>query len=217
MLAGTRYPTGIADGSKLTFAWLGGTEPGEHHYYRIQSDTFVIEFVNSRNDANHVHAVWREFDGDFGADLLGDHLREHHSKQQHAAEQGQVTGVWRDIFNGKDLSGWKANAYPQSWTIVDGTIRAKATKASSHLFFTGDSSAPFVSFKNFELEAEVRSERKSNGGIFIHTDYQTKTSFLRLAKGYEVQLNSSDHEARKTGSLYDVIDLPTSPLRIRLV
>jgi len=114
VLAGTRYPTGIADGSKLTFAWLGGTEPGEHHYYRIQSDTFVIEFVNSRNDANHVHAVWREFDGDFGADLLGDHLREHHSKQQHAAEQGQVTGVWRDIFNGKDLSGWKANAYPQS-------------------------------------------------------------------------------------------------------
>jgi hypothetical protein len=78
VLAGTRYKGKILDGSKLSFAWLGGLKRSQMHYYCIQSDVFVIEYANSRNDVNHAHAVWREFDGDFGRDLLGDHLRDHH-------------------------------------------------------------------------------------------------------------------------------------------
>ena len=62
------------DGKRdLHFAWAGGLERGEGHYYRIQSDQFLFEYDNTQNGANHVHAVWRDFDGDFGRDLLKEH------------------------------------------------------------------------------------------------------------------------------------------------
>ena len=62
---------------QITFAWAGGFERGEPHYYRVQGPTFLIEYDNTQNDANHVHSVWRDFDGDFGRDLLRDHLERH--------------------------------------------------------------------------------------------------------------------------------------------
>jgi hypothetical protein len=62
---------------RLTFAWAGGTERGDRHYYRVQGPTFLIEYDNTQNDANHVHTVWRDFDGDFGADLLKEHYKRH--------------------------------------------------------------------------------------------------------------------------------------------
>src|SRR5437762_12636814 len=96
---------------------------------------------------------------------------------------------WRELFNGHDLTGWKANAYPDSWSVVDGAIKANATKESSHLFYVGDREEGFERFKDFELEVVARSEPNSNGGVFIHTDYSTMTAALRLAKGYEIQLN----------------------------
>lgn len=58
----------------ITFAWAGGTERGDRHYYRIQGPSFLIEYDNTQNDANHIHSVWRDFDGDFGRDLLREHL-----------------------------------------------------------------------------------------------------------------------------------------------
>jgi len=60
---------------QITFAWAGAMERGEPHYYRVQGPTFLIEYDNTQNDANHIHSVWREFDGDFGRDLLREHLR----------------------------------------------------------------------------------------------------------------------------------------------
>jgi hypothetical protein len=119
---------------------------------------------------------------------------------------------WRALFNGKDLSGWKPNVYPDSWSVVDGSIRARATKESSHLFFVGDRPEGFESFKDFELEVTARSEPNSNGGIFIHTGYATMSAAQRLSKGYEIQLNSSPRERRKTGSLYAIVDLDKSPV-----
>ncbi|QDT96445.1 DUF3500 domain-containing protein [Gimesia aquarii] len=80
ILNGTRYKGRIKDGSDLYFAWSGGKKRGEFHYYRIQSKTFLIEFANTQNNANHVHAVWREFDGDFGRDYLSEHFSKHHKK-----------------------------------------------------------------------------------------------------------------------------------------
>ena len=59
---------------KLRFAWAGPIEKGQKHYYRIQGPTFLIEFDNTQNDGNHVHSVWRDFNGDFGRDILREHL-----------------------------------------------------------------------------------------------------------------------------------------------
>jgi hypothetical protein len=59
----------------VQFAWMGGLELKQPHYYRVQGSTFLIEYDNTQNNANHVHAVWRDFKGDFGADLLAAHYR----------------------------------------------------------------------------------------------------------------------------------------------
>jgi hypothetical protein len=60
---------------KIGFAWAGETERGKKHYYRVQGPTFLIEYDNTQNDGNHVHSVWRDFEGDFGRDLLREHLK----------------------------------------------------------------------------------------------------------------------------------------------
>jgi len=119
---------------------------------------------------------------------------------------------WQSLFNGKDLSGWRANVMPEAFTVVDGAIRAHAPKESAHLFYVGERKEGFESFKNFVLEAKVRSEPEANSGIFIHTDMSTRDKALHLAKGYEIQLNSSGKEKRKTGSLYAIVDLEKSPV-----
>jgi Protein of unknown function (DUF3500) len=61
--------------NNVYFGWAGGTQPGEKHYYRVQGPTFLIEFDNTQNDANHIHSVWRDFNGDFGRDLLREHVQ----------------------------------------------------------------------------------------------------------------------------------------------
>jgi hypothetical protein len=63
-----------ADAGKIAFAWAGETEQGKKHYYRIQGPTFLVEYDNTQNDGNHIHSVWRDFNGDFGRDLLREHL-----------------------------------------------------------------------------------------------------------------------------------------------
>lgn len=71
---------GRVEPESLVFAWMGATKTGEPHYYRIQGSKFLIEFDNSQNNANHIHSVWRDFDGDFGEDVLADH---YHSSPHH--------------------------------------------------------------------------------------------------------------------------------------
>ena len=58
----------------VAFAWAGALERGQKHYYRVQGPTFLIEYDNTQTDANHIHSVWRDFQGDFGADLLREHV-----------------------------------------------------------------------------------------------------------------------------------------------
>ncbi|MCX6838908.1 MAG: DUF3500 domain-containing protein [Verrucomicrobia bacterium] len=70
--------TEIKNSGTVYFAWAGGKERGEPHYYRVQGKTFLIEYDNTQNEANHVHSVWRSFDGDFGRDLLGEHVKQAH-------------------------------------------------------------------------------------------------------------------------------------------
>jgi uncharacterized protein DUF3500 len=59
----------------IAFAWAGETERGKKHYYRVQGPTFLIEYDNTQNDGNHIHSVWRDFNGDFGRDVLREHLK----------------------------------------------------------------------------------------------------------------------------------------------
>ncbi len=63
---------------KVRFAWAGGTKPGDPHYYRIHGPTFVIEYDNTQNQANHIHSVWRDIDNDFGKDVLKEHYQHSH-------------------------------------------------------------------------------------------------------------------------------------------
>lgn len=65
-------------GHNVFFAWAGSLERGGPHYYRVQTPRFLIEYDNTQNGANHIHSVWRDFDGDFGLDLLEAHYRAGH-------------------------------------------------------------------------------------------------------------------------------------------
>lgn len=63
---------------KIGFVWMGPTLRGQKHYYRVQGPTFLIEYDNTQNNGNHIHSVWRDFEGDFGRDLLREHLKSDH-------------------------------------------------------------------------------------------------------------------------------------------
>jgi len=74
---------------QIHFAWAGGAAAGEPHYYRIHGPTFLIEYDNTQNDANHIHTVWRDLEDDFGgSDVLADHYAKspHHQHPHRHAE-----------------------------------------------------------------------------------------------------------------------------------
>ena len=70
---------------KIHFVWAGGLEPGEPHHYLIQGPTFLIEYDNTQDGANHVHCVYRDFDNDFG-DAMLEHYQHHHHPPPSPAE-----------------------------------------------------------------------------------------------------------------------------------
>ncbi len=127
-----------------------------------------------------------------------------------ATELHAENSEWRELFNGKDVTGWQANANPESFTVADGILKVHGINGMCHLFYVGDDKTDDT-FIDFELSATVRSEPNSNSGIFFHTNRELRKKKY-LSKGYEVQLNSSAIEKRKTGSLYGVHDLADSPV-----
>lgn len=105
------------------------------------------------------------------------------------------------LFDGKSLSGWKANEEnPESFAVVDGAIKVNGKRG--HLFYAGDVNGG--KFKNFVLKAKVMTKEKANAGIYFHTKYQEKGW---PDKGYEVQVNNTHSDWRKSGSLYAVDDV----------
>jgi hypothetical protein len=70
----------------IRFAWAGGLEPGQGHYYRLHGPTFLVEFDDTQNNANHIHTVWRDSANDFGEDLL----REHYDKEKNNPNHGHA-------------------------------------------------------------------------------------------------------------------------------
>ena len=85
-VAQTRLARVKSELADVRFAWMGGIEKGQGHYYRIQGSTFLIEYDNTQDNANHIHCVWREFKGDWGTDLLAEHYL---TAPHHADSPGQ--------------------------------------------------------------------------------------------------------------------------------
>ena len=116
------------------------------------------------------------------------------SKNKHAKVK------WISLFDGKTLTGWKVGENAETFKVEDGAIVVNGNTA--HLFYDG----PVMNhdFKNFEFKASVMTFPGSNSGIYFHTAFQEKGW---PAKGYEVQVNNSHTDWRRTGSLYGIQDV----------
>lgn len=110
------------------------------------------------------------------------------------------SGDWIKLFNGKNMDDWKISDNPASFNVEDGVIKVAGPRA--HAFYEGK--VGNHDFKNFELMVEVKTMPKANSGIFFHTVFQ-ETGWPN--KGYEVQVNQSHGDWRKTGSLYSFNDV----------
>ena len=107
---------------------------------------------------------------------------------------------WISLFNGKSLDGWKASENPATFSVEDGTIKVAGPRA--HLFYDGEVESH--KFKNFEFKAKVMTKPGANSGIYFHTRYQEE-GWPKY--GYEVQVNNSQEDWRRTGSLYSIQDV----------
>ncbi len=110
------------------------------------------------------------------------------------------TSGWVSLFDGKSLKNWKVGQNAATFSVEDGAITAHGQTA--HLFYTGD--VKNHNFKNFEFKADVMTMPGSNSGIYFHTQYQEDGW---PSKGYEVQVNNSHTDWRRTGSLYSIEDV----------
>ncbi len=113
---------------------------------------------------------------------------------------------WQSLFDGKTLNGWRASENKDTFSVKDGMIVANGPR--SHLFYVGP--IENANFKNFEFKADVVTTPGSNSGIYFHTEYQ-ETGWP--SKGYEVQVNNTHSDWRKTGGLYAVEDVRESPAK----
>jgi hypothetical protein len=118
-----------------------------------------------------------------------------------ASAQGATRSAeWSSLFDGKTLTGWRASENPATFSVANGEIVVHGPRA--HLFYDG----PVMNheFTDFEFKADVMTKPSANSGIFIRTTYQD-TDWP--SKGYEVQINNSHSDWRRTGSLYAVQDV----------
>jgi len=113
---------------------------------------------------------------------------------------------WISLFDGKTLSGWKVGANAETFKVENGAIVVNGKVA--HLFYDGD--AGNHDFKNFELKLDIMTMPGSNSGVYIHTQYQ-ESSWPK--KGYEVQVNNTHTDWRRTAGLYAVQDVKEAPAK----
>ena len=113
---------------------------------------------------------------------------------------------WIKLFDGKSLDGWKASENPGSFKVEDGAIVVFGNRA--HLFYMG--SVKDHAFKNFEYKAKVMTKTGANSGMYIHTEFQEEGW---PSKGYEIQVNNSHTDWRRTGSVYALQDVKEAPAK----
>jgi 3-keto-disaccharide hydrolase len=107
---------------------------------------------------------------------------------------------WIPLFNGKNLDGWQVGENAASFSVENGTLKVSGLKA--HLFYMGD--VENHEFKNFEFKATVMTKPGANSGIYFHTKYQ-ESGWPSI--GYEVQVNNSQSDWKRTGSLYNILNV----------
>ena len=107
-------------------------------------------------------------------------------------------GKWISLFDGKSLDGWKESDGP-SFSIEDGAIKVAGKR--SHLYYDGPVNNH--DFKNFEIKLQVMTKPGSNSGVYFHTAFQQKGF---PDKGFEVQVNNSHTDWKRTAGLYDIKD-----------
>jgi hypothetical protein len=110
---------------------------------------------------------------------------------------------WIPLFNGENLDGWTASENKDTFSVRDGIIVVKGPR--SHLYYTG--TVENASFTDFEFKADVMTKPKANSGMYFHTKYE-ETGWPR--RGFEVQVNNSHSDWRRTGSLYGIKDIRNS-------
>src|SRR5688572_28200146 len=116
-----------------------------------------------------------------------------------AAPKPDAEGFYT-LFNGKDLEGWKASENPGTFKVQDGLLIVDGPRA--HLFYAGPVNNH--EFKNFHLKVETKTFPKANSGIYFHTRYQDKGW---PSQGFEVQVNQTHSDPKKTGGLYAIKDV----------
>lgn len=107
---------------------------------------------------------------------------------------------WVSLFDGKTLNGWKVGDNAATFRVDSGMLIVNGNTA--HLFYDGDVNNH--DFKNFEFKAKVMTKPGSNSGIYFHTVFQQGSW---PEKGYEVQVNNSHTDWKRTGSLYNIVDV----------
>jgi len=115
-------------------------------------------------------------------------------------------GGYASLFNGKDLTGWKVNENPDSVRVDKGAIVVRGNRA--HVFYDGP--VYHHDFKNFDLRAQVMTRKNANSGIYFHTKFQ-KGGWPE--RGYEVQVNNTQGDWRRTGGLYAIDDVKVAPAK----
>ncbi|HEX8039135.1 MAG TPA: DUF1080 domain-containing protein [Chryseosolibacter sp.] len=113
---------------------------------------------------------------------------------------------WIKLFDGKTLNGWQVGANASTFKVEDGAIVVNGPRA--HLFYMGP--VQNHNFKNFEYKATVMTTPGSNSGMYIHTQYQEDGW---PEKGYEIQVNNSHTDWRRTGSVYGIQDVKEAPAK----
>lgn len=109
---------------------------------------------------------------------------------------------FKQLMDGKSFAGWKwAEENTNTFRIEDGAFVARGNRC--HLFYVGDEQP----FKNFHLKVDLMTDTNSNGGIYFHTKYQTQSW---PTGGFECQVNNTQGDWKKTGSLYDVVNVAQS-------
>jgi hypothetical protein len=120
----------------------------------------------------------------------------------------QLESDYTSLFNGKDLTGWKVSGRAESFQVESGAVKANGLGGPAHLFYDG----PVMNhmFRNFNLRLDVNARARSNGGVYVLTEFQ-ESGFP--AKGFEIQLNNSHTDRIRSGSLYHVVDLSNIPAK----
>ena len=110
------------------------------------------------------------------------------------------------LFDGKSLEGWKASEHPDSFSVKDEVIVVHGPRA--HLFYMGE--VEDHDFKNFHFKADVKTTPGANSGLYFHTRFQ-ETGWPSI--GYEVQVNQTHGDPKKSSGLYGVKDVFESPAK----